>query len=84
MGWICQENQDYIQQQDKGSRYQVEDWIFQIEKIEHSRLHDRVQSLSYEDRYRWPAHNIFVEEEYMTRYHQDHIRISTHCGTRDA
>ena len=66
MGQICQGNQNHIQQQDEGSRYQVEDQIFQTRKTEYSGFHDRVQGLSYEDRYRQITCNIFTKEEHIT------------------
>jgi len=69
LGQVYQGNQDYIQQQDKDSRCQVEDRVFQIGKMKYSRFHNWIQSLSYEGRHKWPVYNIFAKEECITGHH---------------
>ena len=51
LGEFHEINQDNVYQQDKDSRYWVEDRIFQARKTKHSKLHDRVQSISHKDIY---------------------------------
>jgi len=39
---ICQKNQDIIQQQEQGSKYQMKDQNLQTRKETHCRFHDRI------------------------------------------
>ena len=51
--------------------------------MKYSRLHNRVQSPSYEDRYGQITCNIFAEEEYTIQYYQNNTGIPAHYSTRD-
>ena len=83
MEWICMKNQDNIQWQEQGSRYQIENWNLQTRKEAHSRLHNKVWSISHEGGYKWVACHILIEEKCMNRYYQDNIRISTNGSIWD-
>ena len=61
----------------------MEDRILQVRKIKHSRLYNRVRSISYEGKYQQVTHNLLIKEKCPTGHNQDNIRVSTHCSTRD-